>query len=278
MHRGKQRFYTGSPLPFASNPLQAKDGEPDTDENGTPLSLCATVSCLEITHPESPYRLGTGLERCPAEKDLGVLVKSWLNKRHQCAQVVKKANGILACFRKRGQQDEGSDFPWAPCFKSDIEVLEHVQRRAREPVKGLESKTYEWLRELRLFNLEKSRVREDLTILYKYLKGDCSKVGVGLFSQATRKRTGGNGLKLPQERFKLDIRKNFFTERVDLNILPELRGPELDTALQVWTHQHWVQGRNHFPGPAGHTVPDTGQDAIGLLGHLGTLLAHVQWL
>ncbi|KAJ7410144.1 hypothetical protein WISP_111202 [Willisornis vidua] len=33
---------------------------------------------------------------------------------------------------------------------------------------------------------------------------------------------------------------------------------------------------DHFPGPAGHTVPDTGQDAIGLLGHLGTLLAHVQ--
>jgi len=31
-----------------------------------------------------------------------------------------------------------------------------------------------------------------------------------------------------------------------------------------------------LPRPAGHTVPDTSQDAIGLLGHLGTLLAHVQ--
>ena len=30
------------------------------------------------------------------------------------------------------------------------------------------------------------------------------------------------------------------------------------------------------PTPAGHTIPDTSQDAIGLLGHLGTLLAHVQ--
>ncbi|RMC09632.1 hypothetical protein DUI87_13418 [Hirundo rustica rustica] len=28
--------------------------------------------------------------------------------------------------------------------------------------------------------------------------------------------------------------------------------------------------------PAGHTIPDTGQDAIGLLGHQGALLAHVQ--
>ena len=27
---------------------------------------------------------------------------------------------------------------------------------------------------------------------------------------------------------------------------------------------------------AHHTIPDTSQDAIGLLGHLGTLLAHIQ--
>jgi len=32
----------------------------------------------------------------------------------------------------------------------------------------------------------------------------------------------------------------------------------------------------HFPTPAGHTTPDTSQDAVGLLGHLGTLLAHIQ--
>ena len=31
-----------------------------------------------------------------------------------------------------------------------------------------------------------------------------------------------------------------------------------------------------LPAPAGHTISDTSQDAIGLLGHVGTLLAHVQ--
>jgi len=44
----------------------------------------------------------------------------------------------------------------------------------------------------------------------------------------------------------------------------------------VRPHQCQVQGQDDFPSPAHHTIPDPSQDAIGLLVHLGTLLAHIQ--
>jgi len=78
---------------------------------------------------------------------------------------------------------------WAPHYK-DVELLRSSQRTAKL-VKGLESKSYEdELRELGLYNLEKKRLKGDLTNLYNYLKGSCIEEGAVLCSQMTSDEEG----------------------------------------------------------------------------------------
>jgi len=84
-------------------------------------------------------------------------------------------------------------------------------------IRGLEHLCcVERLRELGLLSLEKTRVWGDLIADFQCLRGAYKQAGEGCFTRACSDRTRGNDFKLKEAgfRFRLDIRKKFFTVRV----------------------------------------------------------------
>ncbi|KAK4805635.1 hypothetical protein QYF61_009861 [Mycteria americana] len=65
----------------------------------------------------------------------------------------------------------------------------------------------------------------------------------------------------------------------EVHVFPVLRTLELDTVLQVGSHQSRAEGQNQLPHPAGHASFDAAhqkKDTVGFLGCEHTLPAHVQ--
>ncbi|KAK4827913.1 hypothetical protein QYF61_022361 [Mycteria americana] len=96
---------------------------------------------------------------------------------------------------------------WGPQHKKDMELLEQVQRRATKMIRGLEHLSYEdRLRELGLFSLQKRRLSADLIAAFQHVKGPTGKLERDFLQGHVVIGQGG--------RFRLDIRKKFFTMRV----------------------------------------------------------------
>ncbi|RMC14023.1 hypothetical protein DUI87_09110 [Hirundo rustica rustica] len=190
------------------------------------------------------------------ERDLAVLVDGKLNMSQQCPgsqegqpcpEVHQAQNGqqaregiVLLCSALGRPQLQCWGLVWAPQRKKEIKLSESIQGRARKMVKGFEQKPYEeQLRSLGLFILEETEGRPHcgLSFLIRGRGG----AGTDVSSTATSDRTQGNGLMLCQGRFKLDMRKMVFTQRVagHWNRLPRdmVKAPNL-TEFKKCLDQH----------------------------------------
>jgi len=82
-------------------------------------------------------------------------------------------------------------------------------------IRGLEHLSCEErLRELGLFSLDKRRLQGDLIAAFQYLQEPTRKLEKDFLQGHVVIRTRVNGFKLKEGRFRLDIRKKFFTVRV----------------------------------------------------------------
>jgi len=189
---------------------------------------------------------GIPLTEVDEEKDIGVIIHKSLKPSRHCAEVARKANIVLGqisrSFHYRDRKVfiqlykqhvrsllEFSAPSWSPWTAADKEVLEKIQKKAVRMVSGLTGQTYEErLIELNLPTLEMRRYQSDMIQTFKIIRSidavDASSwfnlVGV---NPPRHTRLTSNPLNIIAVRSNLEVRKNFFSQRVpdQWNNLPE---------------------------------------------------------
>jgi hypothetical protein len=205
------------------------------------VEKCAVMH-LGKNNNQHQYRLGDNiLKGSVNERDLGVIVDRTMKFSEQANSAVTKANATLGMIR-RTITCKNKDIitrlykalvrpkleycvqAWRPYLRKDIDKMERVQHRATKMIEECKGLCYEdRLKATGLTTLEDRRERGDMIEVFKTLRGINKIDESSLFQLANNSRTRGHRFKLAKARSKLDIRKNFFSQRVvnSWNGLPE---------------------------------------------------------
>jgi hypothetical protein len=190
------------------------------------------VMHIGFANPKVNYSLlGSQLQDTVLEKDLGVLISSDLKFSAQCIAVEKQAQKLLGYIRRQFQfrdkeivlalynalvrplLEYAVQF-WSPTLVKDIERLERVQKRATKLIPSIRNKGYERrLNDLKLFTLEKRRLRGQLIETFKILKG-LSNIDYGSLFTLNENNTRNHGWKISLKRFNTRPCGDFMTYRI----------------------------------------------------------------
>ena len=189
-------------------------------------------------NPKHEYYIGeadnrTLLSTTSLEKDLGVLVDNELNFENHIDHVIKKSSSkkaqILRNFDFRSKKVlvplfktlvrpiiEYANCVWDPSLKSQINLLEGVQRKFTRHILEVKKLPYEQrLKKLELPSLEFRRFRGDLIQVYKVAHGLYDRPSVESlfqFNQSTRLR--GHQFKITKQSTSKNQYQHFFTNRI----------------------------------------------------------------
>jgi hypothetical protein len=187
---------------------------------------------------------GERLECTEEERDIGVSVTKNLKPASQCMKAARTAQTVLSQITRAFHYRDRHVFvrlyvqyvrphlefavpSWCPWLEADKEVLEKVQRRAIKMVSGLKSTTYEGrLSELGLTTLEERRHQADMVQTFKIVTGKDLVKKETWFKSVTETgrptRSAADPLNLRPQASRLEIRRNFFSQRVieDWNNVP----------------------------------------------------------
>ena len=171
------------------------------------------------------------------EKDIGVIVDSQLKFHSHISDKVNKANNVMGIIRRSFSHLDDEMFlklykalvrphleyaavVWSPYYKKYIKEVENVQRRATRQIPGMSDLPYEErLRKLDLPTLVYRRARGDMIETYKIISEIYDTKVSSLLTLhndqiQSNRSLRGHTKKLFKFRSKLNIRKNFYSNRI----------------------------------------------------------------